>query len=79
MIEVKQCAKVRAKQSFDASINRRRVHVKAGDVFWITSTKTYAAQYGVVDIAREGKGGIGGGYPFTIEKFNELFEAVSHD
>lgn len=73
-MEIKQCAEVKARESFTASINRRRIHVSAGQVFWIVSTKQYADQYGVVDICRKGKGGIGQGYPFTLENFNRLFE-----
>lgn len=76
-MDIKQCMDIRAKQSFTASVNRRRIHVKAGDKFWVTSTTQYAQKYGVVDICREGKGGIGQGYPFTLEKFNELFEPVT--
>lgn len=72
--EIAQGATVQAKQDFSAVIDRRRVYVTKGQRFWITSTRTYAKTYGVVSVAREGKGHIGTGYPFTMENFNACFE-----
>lgn len=72
-MEIKQCAEAKAKTSFTASINRQRIHVSAGQVFWIASSGAYAKNYGVVDICRKGKSTR---YTFTLEKFNELFDLV---
>lgn len=72
--DVRQCTVIKANRAFDATIDRRRIHVKEGDRFWVTSTSLYAANYGVVDIAREGKTTR---YAFTLENFLNLFELVS--
>lgn len=72
-MEIKQCKEVRAKETFNARTGRRRIHVAAGDLFWIASTATYATNFGVVELARKGKSVR---YPFNLENFNRLFEEV---
>ena len=53
--KIKQCSEIKAKYYFSLSINRSKLKVKAGDIFWITSTELLAKNHGVVEIARINK------------------------
>ena len=56
----------------------RQVKVKAGQVFWVTTSDSRQRESGLVHIARKAKGSIGNGYAFNPAWIPEFFEVESN-
>lgn len=74
---MRQLTKLQARADFrfkQAGDKGRAVTALAGSRWWITSSSTAQESTGLVSIAREGRGSIGTGYPFTVEQIEQLFD-----
>jgi len=61
---------------FRANAKGRAVHVRTGQRFWVTNSQICQDQDGVIVLAREGKGSISCGWPFSPSVIDAYFEVA---
>ena len=61
---------------FRATAKGRAVRVRTGQRFWVTNSQICQDQDGVIVLAREGKGSISCGWPFSPSVIDAYFEVT---
>lgn len=76
ILEMKHCAELICVKPFSFRVAGQRgprINVKAGDLFWNTSTYLSIAKTSSAKLARKGKN-MGYAYPFGLDTISEYFE-----
>lgn len=72
---MKQATYLTAKTDFSFKPDgaKRAVHVKMGQIFWVTNSEISQVNSGHILIARKGTGNCGHGYVFSSEQIMQYF------